>query len=89
MIGFPKIFATRLHLFEEEGIPYAADLDKARVVELSTVMLDILKLAETQTDDAIVETLSTSYEENEISVAFERFAELEREKVYYSTAVRT
>ena len=36
-----------LHLFEAEGVPYAADLEKARVVELSAVMLDILKLAET------------------------------------------
>jgi glycosyltransferase involved in cell wall biosynthesis len=83
LIGFPKIL-HQLHLFEEEGVPYAADLDKARVVELSTVMLDILKLAETQTDDAIVETLSTSYEENNISEAFERFAELEREGLLFN-----
>lgn len=83
MIGFPKIL-HQLHLFEEEGVFYAADLDKARVVELSSVMMDILKLAETQTDDAIVETLSTSHEEEEISGAFERFAELEREGLLFN-----
>ena len=83
MIGFPKIL-HQLHLFEEEGVPYAADLDKARVVELSTVMMDILKLAETQTDEAIVETLSTSYEEDDISEAFQRFAELEREGLLFN-----
>ena len=37
-----------LHLFEEGGVPYAADIEKARIVELSAVMVDILKLAETQ-----------------------------------------
>ena len=83
MIGFPKIL-HQLHLFEEEGIPYAADLDKARVIELSTAMMDILKLAETQTDDAIVETLSASYEEDDLSEAFERFAELEREGLLFN-----
>ncbi len=83
MLGFPKIL-HQLHLFEEEGVPYAADLDKARVVELSPVMMDILKLAETQTDDAIVETLSASYEEEIISGAFERFAELEREGLLFN-----
>ena len=44
-----------LHLFEEDGVAYAADLEKARVVELSAVMTDILKLAETETDDTIIE----------------------------------
>lgn len=83
MIGFPKIL-HQLHLFEEEGIPYVADLDKARVVELSDVMTDILKLAETQTDDAIVEILSASYEEDYISEAFEKFAELEREGLLFN-----
>lgn len=83
MIGFPKVL-HQIHFFEEEGVPYAADLDKARVVELSAAMLDILKLAETQTDDAIVETLSTSYEEDDISQAFQRFAELEREGLLFN-----
>ena len=83
MIGFPKVL-HQIHFFEEEGVPYAADLDKARVVELSAVMLDILKLAETLTDDAIVETLSTSYKKDDISQAFERFAELEREGLLFN-----
>lgn len=83
MIGFPKIL-HQLHLFEKNGVPYAADLDKARVVELSTVMMDLLKFAETQTDEAIVETLSTSYQEDDISEAFERFAELEREGLLFN-----
>ena len=83
MVGFPKIL-HQLHLFEEEGIPYVADLDKARVIELSTAMMDILKLAETQTDDTIVETLSASYEEDDLSEAFERFAELEREGLLFN-----
>ena len=83
MLGFPKIL-HQLHLFEEEGVPYVADLDKARVVELSAVMMDILKLAEAQTDDTIVETLSASYEEVDISEAFERFAELEREGLLFN-----
>jgi glycosyltransferase involved in cell wall biosynthesis len=67
-----------LYLFEEEGVFYAADLEKARVVELSTAMADVLKLAETQTDDSIVQTLRASYGEDDISEAFERFAELEK-----------
>ena len=83
MLGFPKIL-HQLHLFEEEGVPYVADLDKARVVEFSAVMMDILKLAETQTDDAIVETLSAFYEEEDISEAFERFAELERDGLLFN-----
>ena len=83
MLGFPKIL-HQLHLFEEDGVPYAADLEKARVVELSGVMMDILKLAETQTDDAIVETLSASYEEVDISEAFEKFAELERDGLLFN-----
>ena len=83
MLGFPKIL-HQLHLFKEKGVPYVADLDKARVVELSAVMMDILNLAETQTDDAIVETLSASYEEDDISEAFERFAELEREGLLFN-----
>ena len=73
-----------LHLFEADGVPYAADLEKARVVELSAVMKDTLKLAETQTDDTIVETLGVSYEDDEISEAFERFSELEKEGLLFN-----
>ena len=83
LIDFPKML-HQIHLFEEEGVPYAADLEKARVVELSAAMVDILKLAETQTDAEIVETLSASYEEDDISEAFERFAELEKEGLLFN-----
>lgn len=74
----------QLYLFEEAGVSYAADIEKARVVELSAVMRDILKLAETQTNAAIVETLRTSYEPDDISEAFERFAELEKEGLLFN-----
>lgn len=83
MLGFPKIL-HQLHLFEEEGVPYAADLEKARVVELSAVMVDVLKLAETQTDAAIIEKLGASYEADEIAEAFERFSELQREGLLFN-----
>ena len=83
MLDFPKMLHP-LYLFEEEGVFYAADLEKARVVELSTVMVDILKLAETQMNDAIVETLRASYGEDDISEAFERFAALEKEGLLFN-----
>ena len=73
-----------LHLFEKEGVPYAADLEKARIVELSAVMVDVLKLAETQTDAVIIEKLDASYESDEISEAFERFGDLEREGLLFN-----
>lgn len=83
LIGFPKML-HQLHLFEEEGVPYAADLEKARVVELSAVMVDVLKLAETQTNDMIIEKLGAFYEVDEIAEAFERFSELEREGLLFN-----
>ena len=83
LLGLPKIL-HQLHLFEEKGVPYAADLEKARVVELSAVMVDILKLAERWTDDAIVKRLEASYEAEEIAEAFERFSELEREGLLFN-----
>ena len=83
MLDFPKIL-HQLHIFEADGNFYAADLEKARVVELSAVMMEALKLVETQTDDAIVETLSASYEDDEISEAFERLSELEKEGLLFN-----
>ena len=83
MLDFPKML-HQLYLFEEQGVMYAADLEKARVVELSAVMRDILDLAETQTSAAILETLSTAYEADAISEAFERFAELEKEGLLFN-----
>ena len=83
MLGFPKML-HQLHLFQKDGVPYAADLEKARIVELSTVMVDVLKLAETQTDAAIIETLEASYEADEISEAFERCSDLEKEGLLFN-----
>ena len=83
MFDFPKTL-HQLHLFEEDGVLYAADIEKARVVELSAVMVDILKLAETQTNEEIVQTLKTSYIEDDILEAFERFEELEKEGVLFN-----
>ena len=83
LLDFPKMLHP-LYLFEEGGVSYAADLEKARVVELSAVMADILKLAETQTNDVIVETLRAAYGEDDISEAFERFAELEKEGLLFN-----
>ena len=83
MLDFPKTLHP-LHLFEAAGIPYAADLEKARIVELSAVMADILKIAETHTSPRIVETLSAAYGEDTISEAFERLAELEKEGLLFN-----
>ena len=63
---------------------YAADTEKARVVELSSAMADILKLAETQTNDEIVQLLNTSYGEDDILEAFERFKALEQEGLLFN-----
>ena len=87
MLDFPKTL-HQLHLFEEDGVLYAADLNKARVIEVSAVMADILKLAETQTNDEIFQMLKASYVEDDIFEAFERFEELEKEGCY-SIAVKT
>ena len=63
---------------------YAADTEKARLVELSPAMADILKLAETQTNDEIVQVLKTSYAEDDILEAFERFEALEKEGLLFN-----
>lgn len=73
-----------LYFFEEAGVSYAADLEKARVVELSAVMADILKLAETQTYTGIVSTLRAAYAESDILEAFERLAALEKEGLLFN-----
>ena len=83
LLNFPKIL-HQLHLFEAAGVSYAADIEKARVVELTAVMADILKLAETQTHTGIVRTLRASYEADDISEAFERLAELEKEGLLFN-----
>ena len=83
MFDFPKTL-HQLHLFEEEGIFYAADIEKAQVVELSAVMVDVLRLAETQTNHGIQQRLKTVYSEDDIFEAFERFEELEKEGLLFN-----
>ena len=83
MFDFPRVL-HRLYLFEEDGVLYAADIEKARVIEISAVMIDILKLAEEQKSEEIVQTLNTSYSEDEILEAFERFTEFEREGLLFN-----
>ncbi len=83
MINFPKSL-HQLHIFEEEGRLYAADLDKARIVELSPVMADILKLAETHANDKIIQTLKSAYNEDDIFEAFERLEVLEKEGLLFN-----
>ncbi len=83
MFDFPRVL-HRLYLFEEDGVLYAADIEKARVIEISAVMVDILKLAEEQRNEEIVQTLNTSYSEAEIYEAFERFVEFEREGLLFN-----
>lgn len=73
-----------LYFFEEAGASYAADLEKARVVELSAAMADILKLAERQTHTEIVRILRASYAESDILEAFERLTELEKEGLLFN-----
>ena len=63
---------------------YAADIEKGRVVELSPAMADILKLAETQKSDEILQMLKTSYTEDDILEAFERLEELEKEGLLFN-----
>lgn len=77
MFNFPKTL-HHLYFFEEGTAVYAADIEKATIVELSVVMVDILKLAETQTGEEITQTLKNSYQEEDIFEAFETFAELEK-----------
>ena len=60
MLDFPK-HLHQLHIFEQDDCLYAADLDKARIVEISPVIADILKFAETQTGKEITEGLKTLY----------------------------
>ena len=80
---FPKTLHS-LHIFEEGEVLYAADLEKARVVELSVVMAEMLKFAETRNDQEIQQTLGNSYTNDDILEAFERFAALEREGLLFN-----
>lgn len=83
MFNFPRTLHP-LYLFEEDTAVYAADIEKATLIELSAVMVDILKLAETQTSEEIVQILKNSYEESDIFEAFEGFADLEKEGLLFN-----
>lgn len=83
MLNFPKPL-HQLHIFEKDDGLYAADLDKARLVEISPSIADILKLAATQTTEEITEILETSYGEDEIARAFEILTEHYRQGLLFS-----
>ena len=83
MIKFPKTLHP-LYLFEEDAVFYAADIEKGSVVDLSAAMVDILKLAEVQKNEEIIEALKSIYMEEEIFEAFERFTELEKEGLLFN-----
>jgi glycosyltransferase involved in cell wall biosynthesis len=74
MLDFPRPL-HQLHIFEKGGRLYAADLDKASLIEISAVIVDILKLSETRTTDAITATLKTAYSNEDIEEAFETLTE--------------
>ena len=80
---FPKTLHP-LHIFKENEVFYAADLEKARIVELSAVMAEMLKFAETQNDQEIQQTLGNSYADDDIFQAFERFVALERQGLLFN-----
>lgn len=83
MLDFPKPL-HQLHIFEKDGGLYAADLDKARIVEISPVIADILKLAETRTTEEITEILEIAYAEDEIAQAFEVLTEHYRQGLLFN-----
>ena len=80
---FPKTLHP-LHIFQEDEVLYAADLEKARIVELSVVMAEMLKFAETQNDQEIRRTLGNFYADDDILEAFERFTALERQGLLFN-----
>lgn len=83
MINFPKIL-HQIHLFEEEGVHYAADFDKGHLVKISAVIADILKRANTHTNETITSALKTSYPENEINKAFEKLENFEKQGLLFN-----
>ena len=74
MLNFPRPL-HQLHIFEKDDRLYAADLDKASLIEISAVIVDILKLSGTRTTDAITTTLKTAYSDEDIEGAFETLTE--------------
>ncbi len=74
MLKFPRPL-HQLHIFEQDGGLYAADLDKARLVEISSAIADILKFAETKTTEEFTQSLKEAYSDNEIEEAFATLTE--------------
>ena len=83
MLQFPNAL-HQLHFFESNGLLYAADLEKARVVEIDALMHSILKLAPTQTMASILHTLGTVYAEDAILAAFETLTEYATEGLLFT-----
>lgn len=83
MLQFPNAL-HQLHFFEANGLLYAADMEKARVVEIDALMHSILTLAPTQTMASILHTLGTVYAEDAILAAFETLAEYATEGLLFT-----
>ena len=83
MLDFPKPL-HQLHIFEKDGGLYAADIDKARLVEISAVIADILKLSEMQTTTEITEALKMAYGDAEITEAFETLTEYAKQGLLFT-----
>ena len=83
MLDFPKNL-HQLHFFEEEGVLYAADLDKAHIVEISAVIANILKLSETHTAEEITQALKTAYGEDDIHQAFQTLEDCEKQGLLFN-----
>ena len=83
MLDFPKSL-HQLHIFEKDGRLYAADVDKARLLEISAVTGDILKLAETHTTDEITDTLKDVYSSDDIEEAFQTLTEYAQQGLLFT-----
>jgi len=83
VLNFPKSL-HQLHIFEKDGVLYAADLDKARLVEISPVIADVLELAERQTTPAITKLLKETYSDADINQAFETLSEYEQQGMLFT-----
>lgn len=83
MLNLPKSL-HQLHIFEKDDGLYAADLDKARIVEISAVIAGILQLSETRTTAEITEALKVDYGDADIKEAFEALAEYTQQGLLFT-----
>ncbi len=83
MLNFPKSL-HQLHIFEKDRMLYAADLDKARLVEISPVIADVLELAERQTTPAIIQALKMTYSDEDIEQTFETLTEYAQQGLLFT-----